>query len=196
MGDSQILGTWSTNRPYVSHQLLGAQGSVPGSALLRASATRPPCHYSMDNTTVLVFYINKPGDTFLLPTSSSLWTYSWWLHSQEIILRARHIPGYSNVITYLLSRPNQLMTQQYSLHPEIAALIFELWGLPRVDMFGTVHNMQLPLYMYMFPLFPLLNTVEVILMAPFRLSQLLFPHLIQLCVDQPQFLAYHQDLCV
>ena len=31
--------------------------------------------------------------------------------------------------------------------PEVATLVFELWGLPMVDMFGTVHNTKLPWYM-------------------------------------------------
>ena len=58
--------------------------------------------------------------------------------------------------------------------------------------------------MYMFPSFPLLSKViqklrmtqegEMILIAPWWLSKLWFPHLLRLCVDHPQFFLYSRDL--
>ena len=58
--------------------------------------------------------------------------------------------------------------------------------------------------MYMFSPFPLLSKVvqklrstqvaEVILVAPWWLSQQWFPHLLRLCVEHPLFLPYRQDL--
>ena len=82
-----------------------------------------------------------------------------------------------------LSQLYQPVNMEWSLHPEIEALIFELWGrLPTVDTFVTVHTSQLPQFkspipklralavdalshtweggsMYVFPLFFLLNKV-------------------------------------
>ena len=43
-----------------------------------------------------------------------------------------------------LSRPNQPITIEWSLHPEVVNLLFKLWGTPVVDMFATVHNTHLP----------------------------------------------------
>ena len=125
-----------------------------------------------------------------------------WLQAQDIVLRARYIPGCLNVIVDHLSRP-------------------------KVDMFATTHNTRLLQFMsaiqepqalalvalsqdwqgrsvYMFPPFPLLNKViqklratqaaEVILIASWWPSQPWFPHLLRLCVDHPLFFPYRRDL--
>ena len=62
-------------------------------------------------------------------------------------LRARHILGCLSVIAGRLSRSNQPITTDWSLHSEIATWIFELWRFLTVDMFATVHNAQLPQFM-------------------------------------------------
>ena len=54
-----------------------------------------------------------------------------------------YIPGFLNVIA---DRPNQPITTEWSLHPEVINLIFNLWT-PVVDMFATVHNLQLLQFM-------------------------------------------------
>ena len=80
-----------------------------------------------DNTTV-VAYINKQGGThshLLLRLVVDLFL---WFQTQDITLRARHIPGCLNVIADSLSRPNQPIMTEWSLHPEVVNLIFRLWG--------------------------------------------------------------------
>ena len=56
-----------------------------------------------------------------------------WLQTRDITLRARHIPGCLNVIADRLSRPNQPIITEWSLHLEVVNLIFRLWGTPVVD---------------------------------------------------------------
>ena len=70
-----------------------------------------------------------------------------WLESQDIVVRARHIPGCLNVIADHLSRPNQPIQTEWSLHPEIVKRIFRFWGTPEVDMFATLSNSHLPRFM-------------------------------------------------
>ena len=136
---------------------------------------------AMDNSTV-VSYINKQGGTHS-PTLLRLTVEPLlWLEAQNIIVRARHIPGCLNVIADHLSRPNQPIPTEWSLHPQIVKRIFRVWGTPEVDMFATVSNSHLPRFMspipepralavdalsqdwqgrsmYMFPAFPLLSKV-------------------------------------
>ena len=103
-----------------------------------------------DNTTV-VAYINKQGGThshLLLRLVVDLFL---WLQTQDITLRARHIPCCLNVIADRLSRPNQPIMTEWSLHPEVVNLIFRLWGTPVVDRFATVHNTHLPQFMALVP---------------------------------------------
>ena len=74
-----------------------------------------------------------------------------WLQAQNIVVRARHIPGCLNVIADHLSRHNQSITTEWSLHPEIVNQIFGFWGTPVVDMFATVSNFRLPQFMSPIP---------------------------------------------
>ena len=74
-----------------------------------------------------------------------------WFQTQDTTLRARHIPGCLNVIADRLSRPNQPIMTEWSLHPEVVNLIFRLWGTPVVDRFATVHNTHLPQFMALVP---------------------------------------------
>ena len=99
-----------------------------------------------DNSTV-VSYINKQGgtrSTSLLRLTVELFL---WLESQDIIVWARHIPGCLNMIADHLSRPNQPIPTEWSLHPEIVKRIFRVWGTPEVDMFATLSNSHLPRFM-------------------------------------------------
>ena len=99
---------------------------------------------AIDNTTV-VAYISKQGGTHshtLLRLHVVVYLFLW-LQTQNIAIRARHIIGCLNVIAEHLSWPNQPITTDCCLHPEIVTQILGTWGTPTVDMFATVHNMHL-----------------------------------------------------
>ena len=57
------------------------------------------------------------------------------------------MPGFLNVIADRLSRPNQPIATEWSLHSEIMQRIFGTWGTPTEDMRATVHNTHLPKFM-------------------------------------------------
>ena len=181
MGDSQISGTWTHTDRKLHVNCLELKAVV---SALQHWAPVLQGHQVMiatDNSTV-VSYINKQGGT-RSPTLLRLTVeLLLWLEAQNIIVRARHIPGCLNVIADHLSRPNQPISTEWSLHAEIVKRIFGLWGTPEVDMFATVSNSHLPRFMspiqepraiavdalsqdwqgrsmYMFPPFHLLNKV-------------------------------------
>ena len=148
-GDSQISGTWThTDRKLhisclelkaVFHALQHWAQMLQGHQVMIAT----------DNSTV-VSYINKQGGTHS-PTLLRLTVeLLLWLEAQNIIVRARHIPGCLNVIADHLSRPNQPIPTEWSLHPEIVERIFRVWGTPEVDMFATLSNSHLPRFMSQF----------------------------------------------
>ena len=190
MGDSQISGTWTrTDRKlHINCLELNAVVSalkhwaqvLQGHQVMIATDNSTVVSYT-DNSTV-VSYINKQGGTHS-PTLLCLTVeLLLWLEAQNIIVRARHIPGCLNVIADHLSHPNQPISTEWSLHPKIVKRIFGLWGTPKVDMLVTMSNSHLPWFMspipepqalavdalsqdwqgrsmYMFPLFPLLKKV-------------------------------------
>ena len=181
MGDSQISGTWSPldRQLHISCLELNAV-----EAALHHWALVLQGHQVMittDNSTV-VSYINEQGGTQSHTLLCLVVKLFMWLQAQNIVVRARHIPGCLNVIADHLSRPNQPISTEWSLHPEIVSRIFGVWGTTVADMFATVSNSHLPQFMspisqpralavdalsqdwqgrsmYMFPLFPLLSKV-------------------------------------
>ena len=217
MGDSQISGTWTRTDRQLHINCVELKAVI---FALQHWAPVLQGHQVMvatDNSTV-VSYINKQGGTrspTLLRLTVDLFL---WLEAQNIIVRARHIPGCLNVIADHLSRQNQPIPTEWSLHPEIVERIFRVWSTPEVDMFATLSNSHLPWFMspipvpralavdalsqdwqgrsmYMFPPFPLLSKViqklrstqaaELVLVAPWWLTQSWFPHLLRLCVEHP-----------
>ena len=135
MGDSKVSGFWTRIDRKLHINCLELK------AVIRALQHWAPLlqgHQVMiatDNSTV-VSYINKQGGTrshSLLRLTVELLL---WLEAQDIVVRARHIPGCLNVIADHLSRPNQPIPTEWSLHPEIVKRIFRVWGTPEVDMFA------------------------------------------------------------
>ena len=148
--DSQISGTWthSDRKPHINclelkaviHALQHWAQVLQGHQVMIAT----------DSSTV-VLYINKQGTTHS-PTLLRLTVkLLLWLEAQNIIVRARHIPGCLNEIADHLSRPNQPIPTEWSLLPEIVRRIFRVWGTPEVDMFATRSNSHLPRFMSPIP---------------------------------------------
>ena len=170
MGNSKISGTWAPSDRKLHINCLEFKAVM---FALQHWAPLLQGHQVMvatDNLTV-VSYVNKQGGTpspTLLRLTVDLFL---WLESQSIVVRARHIPGCLNVIADHLSHPNQPISTEWSLHPEIVNRIFRVWGTPEIDMFA-----------------------EVILVAPWWPSQSWFPHLLRLCLEHPLVLPYRRDL--
>ena len=103
-----------------------------------------------DNSTV-VAYINKQGGTHSAEMCALLWKVMTWCHHYHITLKARHIPGCLNVMADLLSRSNQVLSTEWSLHPQVFKQICQKWFTPHVDLFATHLNHKLPLYVSPIP---------------------------------------------
>ena len=73
-----------------------------------------------------------------------LWRILSWCTRQQVTLRARHIPGWLNVIADKLSRLGQTIQTEWSLHPEVFKVICNRWHHPQVDLFATRFNNKLP----------------------------------------------------
>ena len=144
-GGFQDFGYLDPNRPQAPHQLSIVQSGYFCPTALGSSASGPPGydrHGQFDSS-----FIYQQAGRDSLPHLATLNCRSFPLESQSIIVRARHIPGCLNVIADRLSRPNQPIPTEWSLHPEIVSRIFRVWGTPEVDMFATLSNSHLPRFM-------------------------------------------------
>ena len=96
-----------------------------------------------DNTTV-VSYINKEGGMRSGPLCALLWRIWTWCTTNQVTLKARHIPGWLNVVADKLSRLGQIIQTEWSLHTETFQTICFRWHRPLVDLFATRFNNKLP----------------------------------------------------
>ena len=103
-----------------------------------------------DNTTV-VSHINRQGGTRSWDMCAILWRTLTWCATRGIQLRARHIAGRLNVIADKLSRHNQIIGSEWSLHKEVFQAICQCWNQPLVDLFATKLNHKLPVYVSPLP---------------------------------------------
>ena len=134
--DCGCMDPFQTRAP---HQCTGAQGGNIGHQSLGYSITGPSCFdcYRHYHCCSLHQQTRGTHSHLLLWLVVDLFL---WFQAQDITLRARHIPGCLNVIADRLSRPNQPIMTEWSLHPQVVNLIFRLWGTPVVDRFATVHR--------------------------------------------------------
>ena len=98
-----------------------------------------------DNSTV-VSYINKQGGTRSIQLCRRANELLLMCQANQIVLRARHIPGRLNVLADILSRPSQTSGTEWSLHPSGFRVLTREWGIPLLDLFATRWNHKRPLF--------------------------------------------------
>ena len=118
---------------------------------------------STDNTTVVSYklYINKEGGMRSGPLCSLLWTILTWCTRKQVTLKARHIPGWLNIVADKLSRQGQTIQTEWFLLPEVFQTICSRWHQPQKDLFATRFNNKLPLFVSPVP-DPLASAVDAL----------------------------------
>ena len=96
-----------------------------------------------DNTTV-VSYINKEGGMRSGTLCALLWRILTWCTRNQVTLKARHIPGWLNVVADKLFRLGQVIQTEWSLLQEVFQTICSRWHRPQIDLFATRFNNKLP----------------------------------------------------
>ena len=95
---------------------------------------------------VLVSYIYKPGGTWSIQLCRRTKKLLLMCQANQIVLRARHIPGKLNVLADILSCPSRMLGTEWSLHPSVFRALTQEWGIPLLDLFATRWNPKLPLF--------------------------------------------------
>ena len=123
----ELMAVWKT--------ILHFQHQLSGKSILVAS----------DNTST-VCYLNKLGGTKSQKLLDLTVKILLWCQDHNIHLRARHIPGRFNVISDQLSRLDQIITTEWSIHHNVIDQISKTWENPLIDLFATKYNHKLPVY--------------------------------------------------
>ena len=103
-----------------------------------------------DNSTVAA-YVNKQGGMVSDSLCSLTGQLLRWTESHSVHLEAGYLPGQSNVLADLLSRRDQVLGAEWSLHPQVVRKLIRSWGSPSLDLFATHLNAKLPLYCFLIP---------------------------------------------
>ena len=103
-----------------------------------------------DNTTVAA-HINKQGGTHSLHLLNLTMRLYQLVDKLKMEIRARHIPGITNVIADALSRPDHPSPTEWKLHPDCFRWICSQLWTPNLDLFATRFNHQLPVYISPIP---------------------------------------------
>ena len=103
-----------------------------------------------DNSTV-VAYVNEQGGTVSRSLCLLASQLLRWAESLNVHLEARYLPGQSNVLADLLSRWDQVIGTEWSLHPRVERDLLRHWGSPSIDLIAMNFNAKLPLYCSIVP---------------------------------------------
>ena len=150
MGSLSVSGTWPPQwRTYAINWL---ELEAIRLALLHFARQVHGKHVLVlcDNRTAIA-YVNKMGGVrsrrlYLLAKRVVLWA-----HRNGTRLHCRHIAGALNVRADRLSRRNQVIGTEWSLHHSVVQAIWGLWGRPLIDLFATRENNKLPTFVSPYP---------------------------------------------
>ena len=142
LGDFTTSGTWSVPESKLHINFLELKAVLLALKRFQHLVQGKVVLIATDNTTV-VAYINKEGGMRSGSLCALLWRLLCWCSLNQIVLKARHIPGRLNVIADKLSRQRQVIQTEWSLHQETFDLLCQTWHYPRVDMFATRYNCKL-----------------------------------------------------
>ena len=95
-----------------------------------------------DNTTTMC-YINKQGGLRSRVLHQLAHKLILWCDKHLLSVRACHVPGLLNAGADLLSR-GPLRYADWSLHPEVAAQIWDRFGVPVIDLYASEENAKCP----------------------------------------------------
>ena len=97
-----------------------------------------------DNTTT-VAYLRRSGGTFSSTLNSTAREVLLWAEKRHIRLLPQFIMGSSNVTADALSRPNQVIGSEWTLHQEVVDQLVHRWPAV-IDLFATALTARLPVY--------------------------------------------------
>ena len=173
LGDFTASGTWSVPESKLHINFLELKAVLLALKRFQHLVQGKVVLIATDNTTV-VAYINKEGGMRSGSLCALLWRLLCWCSLNQIVLKARHIPGHLNVIADKLSRQRQVIQTEWSLHQETFDLLCQTWHYPRVDMFATRYNCKLVQFVSPIP-DPKAWSVDALTLSWEDLDMYLFP---------------------
>ena len=144
VGEHHASGLWSPLQTALSinlRELLAVQyGLLALEHLLVGMSVALFC----DKTTT-VAYLRRSGGTFSSTLNNTAREILLWAETNRVRLLPQFIMGSSNVTADILSRPNQVIGSEWTLHQEVVDHLVHKW-LAVIDLFATSLTARLPVY--------------------------------------------------
>ena len=150
MGEHTASGVWSPAEQKQHINALEMKAVLLALQQLAAQVAGQVVRLCCDNSTV-VAYLRKEGGTRADHLTDLTRSILEWCDSHRVTLLPVHLAGVRNVTADALSRRGCAQPGEWELHPSLAQVIFDQWGLPLVDMFATRHNRRLPIFVSPMP---------------------------------------------
>ena len=97
------------------------------------------------NNTTTVTYLRRSGGTFSSTLNDTAREILLWAENHRVRLLPQFIMGSSNVTADVLSRPNQVIGSEWTLHQEVVDHLVHKWPAV-IDLFATSLTARLPVY--------------------------------------------------
>ena len=144
VGEHHASGRWSPHQkslPINMRELLAVQYGLQAlEHLLVGLSVALFC----DNTTT-VAYLRRSGGTFSSTLNATAREILLWAENHRVRLLPQFIMGSSNVTADALSRPNQVIGSEWTLHQEVVDHLVHKWPAV-IDLFATSLTARLPVY--------------------------------------------------
>ena len=144
VGEHHASGLWSPHQNTLSINLRELLAVQYGLKALEHLLVGLSVALFCDNTTT-VAYLRCSGGTFSSTLNTTAREILIWAEDRHIRLLPQFIMGSSNVTADALSRPNQVIGSEWTLHQEVVDQLVHKWPA-MIDLFETSLTARLPVY--------------------------------------------------
>lgn len=138
-----VSGLWSPNERSLHINLLELRAIRLGLSHFMESVRGKTVAVFSDNATALS-YLAKEGGTRSRLLNAEAQEILQWAEDHTVQILTQFVKGSSNVLADCLSRQDQVISTEWTLHQDICYRLWRLWSYPTVDLFATRLNFRLP----------------------------------------------------
>ena len=144
VGEHHASGLWSPLQTALSINLRELLAVQYGLRALEHLLVGLSVALFCDNTTT-VAYLRRSGGTFSSTLNDTAREILLWAETNRVRLLPQFIMGSSNVTADILSRPNQVIGSEWTLHQEVVDHLVHKWPAV-IDLFAISLTARLPVY--------------------------------------------------
>ena len=144
VGEHHSSGLWSPHQKTFSINLRELLAVQYGLKALEHLLVGLSVALFCDNTTT-VAYLRRSGGTFSSTLNATAREVLLWAENHRVCLLPQFIMGLFNVTADALSRPNQVIGSEWTLHQEVVDHLVHKWPAV-IDLFATSLTARLPVY--------------------------------------------------